>query len=64
MDATPIEIVEMVVEMFRKHQELCPHRMEWITTSENLSTHVKEVKYRCKVCGKEETVIMNEMDEP
>ena len=63
MDLTPYEILDMVVEMFRDHPDLCPHKMEWVTTSENLSTHIKEVKYRCKICGEEKTVIMNQEDE-
>lgn len=52
--------VEMAQIMFKNHPELCPHDMEWVS---QLSNHgiVKETKYRCKVCGKEEVVI--EMEE-
>ena len=63
MDLTPLDLLDMVQLFFHEHPELCPHKMEWVTSSENLTTHIKEVKYRCAVCGKEKTVIMNQEDE-
>lgn len=51
-----MHMVEMAEIMFKNHPELCPHDMEWVS---QLSNHgeVKETKYRCKVCGKEEVVL-------
>lgn len=52
-----MKMCEMVDIMFRNHQELCPHDMEWVIETTNPKSNTKETKYRCKVCGKEEVVV-------
>ena len=52
-----MKMCEMAEIMFKNHQELCPHDMEWIMETTNRDSKTKETKYRCKVCGKEEVVV-------
>lgn len=51
-----LHTVQMAKIMFEQHPELCPHDMEWVSQLSSQGK-LKETKYRCKVCGKEEVVI-------
>ena len=56
-----MKMCEMAEIMFKNHQELCPHDMEWVL-QESGNSSISKTKYRCKVCGKEQVVINDQGD--